>query len=61
MEVVSAVSRRANQTTYTSKPEVTEDTSALSSHNAPVLDLCEPCVAVHLGELELSLCAHSLR
>ena len=34
--------------TYTSKPEVAENTASLSAHYTSVLDLCEPCVAVHL-------------
>lgn len=46
--------------THTSEPKVTEDTSSLSSHNTPVLDLRESCVAVHLRQLELGLSAHSL-
>lgn len=46
--------------THTSKPEIAKNTASLSTHYAPVLDLCEPCVAVHLGELELGLCAHAL-
>jgi hypothetical protein len=47
--------------THTPKPEVAEDTTSLSSYYTSVLDLCEPCVAVHLRKLELSLCAHTLR
>ena len=46
--------------THTSKSEIAENTASLSTQYAPVLDLCEPCVAVHLGELELGLCAHAL-
>jgi hypothetical protein len=47
--------------THSSQPEIAEDTSALASHYAPVLDLCEARVAVHLRELELRLRADSLR
>lgn len=47
--------------TYTSQPKVAEDTLSSASHYTSVLDLCEPRVAVHFGELELGLCAHTLR
>ena len=50
-----------NRGAYSSKPEVAEDTTALAAHYAPVLDLCEARVAVHLGKLELGLGADSLR
>jgi hypothetical protein len=46
--------------TYSSQSEVAEDTSTLSAHDAPVLDLGEPRVAVHLRELQLCLGADSL-
>ena len=47
--------------TYSTHPEVTEDTPASTSHNTSVLDLGEARVAVHLGKLELGLGANSLR
>jgi len=46
--------------TYPSHPEVSENTSSLSTHHAPVPDLRWSCVAVHLGELELGLRACAL-
>jgi len=46
---------------YSAKPEVAEDTTALPAHDASVLDLREPGVAVHLRELKLRLGTYSLR
>jgi hypothetical protein len=46
--------------TYPAKSEITEDTTALPSHYAPVLDLGEPRVAMHLRELKLGLGADTL-
>jgi hypothetical protein len=60
-DTVSTMYCHLNRSAYPSKPEVAEDTTALAAHYAPVLDLCEACVAVHLGELELGLGADSLR
>jgi hypothetical protein len=47
--------------THSSHPKIAKNTSALATHYAPVLDLGEACVAVHLRELELGLGAHALR
>lgn len=46
---------------YPSHPEIGKDTSSLAPHYTSILRLGRPCVAVHLGELQLRLGAGSLR
>lgn len=48
-------------TTHSTHSEVTEDTSTPASHCTSVLDLCESCVAMHLGKLQLGLGSDTLR
>jgi hypothetical protein len=50
-----------SQSTYSRHPKVSEDTSSLPSHDTSIPDLCGSRVAMHLRELELCLCAGSLR
>lgn len=46
--------------TYSSHPESPEDTPTLTAFYTSIVDLSKPCVAVHLGELELRLSPCSL-
>jgi len=47
--------------TYSGHSEVPQDTSSLSTLDTSVPDLCRASVAVHLGELQLGLRAHTRR
>lgn len=44
---------------YASHLEVAQHTTALTTHDAPVVDLCRPRVAVHLRQLQLRFGADS--
>ena len=50
----------AEQSTHPSAAKVAENAAPFAAHNAPVFDLGEARVAVHLHELELGLGAHAL-
>ena len=46
--------------THSCHAEVPQYTSSLCTHDTAVPDLCRAGVAMHLAELELSLCARAL-
>ena len=52
--------RPRSESTYSSHSKISEYTSCDASHDASILDLGWPCVAVHPGQLELRIGAHSL-
>lgn len=47
--------------TYSGHLEVSQDTSSLPTLDTSVPDLCRASVAVHLGELQLGVSAHTSR